>query len=50
LSEKEISQYLADGDCAAASKELLDAALARECSDNVTIVVVDFAGAEVSDS
>jgi len=50
LSVREILQHLAEGDCATASKRLLDAALARECSDNVTIVVVDFAEAEISKS
>jgi serine/threonine protein phosphatase PrpC len=50
LAEHEILQHLAAGDCAAARKNLLDAALARECTDNVTVVVVDFAMVGVSGS
>ena len=50
LSPPEILQYLTDGDCATASQCLLDAALARECNDNVTVVVVDFAGTETTGS
>ena len=42
LSESEIAQHLAVGDPQAACKALIKAALARTCSDNVTVVVVQF--------
>jgi serine/threonine protein phosphatase PrpC len=41
LSDEEIRERLADGDCRHAAMELLNTALSRECSDNVTVLVVD---------
>jgi serine/threonine protein phosphatase PrpC len=43
LADAELCACLAAGDCAEACSSLLAAALARECADNVTAVVVEFA-------
>jgi serine/threonine protein phosphatase Stp1 len=47
LSEQEIADFVADGDSATACRSLIDAALGRECKDNVTVVIVDFTGRDV---
>jgi serine/threonine protein phosphatase PrpC len=43
LSEQELAIHLGAGDCEEACRALIDEALQRECNDNVTVVVVDFA-------
>ena len=45
LTEQEIAVLLADGDCQKACAQLLSTALSRECTDNVTALVVDFLAA-----
>ena len=42
LKEQEIAAYLAEGDSAQACAQLLNTALSRRCTDNVTALVVDF--------
>jgi serine/threonine protein phosphatase PrpC len=42
LTEQEIAFHLGNGSCAHACERLMEIALARECSDNVTALVVDF--------
>jgi serine/threonine protein phosphatase PrpC len=42
LSEDEMQDCLASGNCKQVSQNLVDMALARECADNVTVVVVEF--------
>ena len=50
ITEQEIAQILADGDCKTVCQNLIAEALTRECNDNVTVVVVDFQGRERADS
>jgi protein phosphatase len=45
LSVEEMTETLCAGSCVDACGALLDAALGRECSDNVTAIVVDFSAA-----
>lgn len=42
LSDEEIGEIAAAGNCVEACNALIDTALERECSDNVTVVVVEF--------
>ncbi len=42
LTEAEIGECLARGNCAQVCRELIDMALERECSDNVTVIAVEF--------
>ncbi|MFB3103427.1 MAG: PP2C family serine/threonine-protein phosphatase [Pseudomonadales bacterium] len=42
LLEEEIEQLVGEGSCVEACDSLIDTALERECSDNVTVVVVEF--------
>jgi protein phosphatase len=46
LSPDDLTSQLGATDCATACKALLEAALERECSDNVTAIVVDFRAAK----
>lgn len=47
VSEREIESLLARGDdCATVCQALLELALSRACSDNVTVLVVDFVPAD----
>jgi protein phosphatase len=42
LAVDEIDACLSRGDCTEACGELIDTVLARECADNVSVIVVDF--------
>ncbi len=42
LAEEEIEQLIGEGSCAEACDSLIDTVLERQCSDNVTVVVVEF--------
>ena len=42
LPEEEIEQLVGEGSCVEACDSLIDTALERECSDNVTVLVVEF--------
>jgi serine/threonine protein phosphatase PrpC len=46
LDPAEIGEFLKGGNCYDACTDLIDAALERECPDNVTVVVVDFEQSE----
>ncbi len=45
LTSAEIGERLGEGDCTAGCAALIDGALARECSDNVSVIVVHFTAA-----
>ena len=45
LSDEEMTERLGSGGCVDACAALMETALERECSDNVTAVVVEFANA-----
>jgi serine/threonine protein phosphatase PrpC len=42
LTDEEIRERLCSGNCRESAMDLLNTALSRECSDNVTVLVVDF--------
>ncbi len=42
LTDEDIARHLGTGDCETACRELVDAVLAGDASDNVTVAVIDF--------
>jgi protein phosphatase len=50
ITDAEIGDELTRGDCRETSESLLALALSRECNDNVTVLVVDFAATGVADA